>query len=69
MDTKPFYPPLHSITKPHLDTASTAYYLNRQQQTLRCWACLENGPIKPIRIHGRLAWPVYEIRKLLGEQL
>jgi len=41
-------------------------YLNRKAQTLRTWACYENGPIRPIRVHGRLAWSVDEIRKVLG---
>lgn len=59
-------PPLDSITRACIPTAEAAYYLNRQPQTMRAWACLENGPIRPIRINGRLAWPVAEIRKLLG---
>lgn len=61
------YPPLSFITKPCLDTAAAAYYLNRQPQTLRIWACLESGPIRPLRVAGRLAWPVSRIRALLGE--
>lgn len=47
-------------------TAVAAKALNRAPQTLRKWACLENGPIRPIRIHGRLAWPVDEINALLS---
>ena len=62
------YPPLEQVTRPAVDTAAAAYYLNRQQQTLRGWACLENGPIRPIRINGRLAWPVAELRRVLGVQ-
>jgi len=49
-----------------LTTSEAAYHLNRAAQTLRLWACHDNGPIRPIRIHGRLAWPVAEIRRLLG---
>ena len=60
------YPPLESVTRPAVDTAEAAYYLNRQQQTLRVWACKESGPIKPLRINGRLAWPVQKIRELVG---
>lgn len=60
------YPPLEQVTRPAVDTAAAAYYLSRQQQTLRAWACLENGPIRPIRINGRLAWPVAELRRVLG---
>lgn len=60
------FPTLESVTRPTVDTAAAAYYLNRQQQTLRGWACLENGPLRPIRINGRLAWPVAELRRVLG---
>ncbi len=46
------------------DVAAAA--LNRRPQTLRKWACLENGPIRPVRINGRLAWRVADIQALLG---
>jgi hypothetical protein len=60
------YQPLGAVTTPTVSTAEAAHYLNRQAQTLRIWACTKTGPIRPIRVHGRLAWPVAEIRKLLG---
>jgi hypothetical protein len=60
------FPPLESVTRPNVDTAAAAYYVNRREQTLRCWACHENGPIRPLRINGRLAWPVAELRRVLG---
>lgn len=60
------FPTLDSETRPAVDTASAAYYLNRRPQTLRGWACLENGPLTPRRINGRLAWSIAEIRRLLG---
>ncbi len=47
-------------------TSVAAYYLNRSPQTLRMWACKENGPLRPIRINGRLAWSVATIRAILG---
>ena len=53
-------------TRPTVVTAAAAYYLNRRPQTLRGWACLENGPLRPIRIAGRLAWSTAEIKRLLG---
>jgi hypothetical protein len=62
----PPFPPLESVTRPTVDTAAAAYYLNRKPQTCRAWACLENGPLRPIRISGRLAWPVSELRRVLG---
>ena len=53
-------------TRAAVDTATAAYHLSRQPQTLRGWACLENGPLRPIRVHGRLAWPVAELKRVLG---
>ena len=62
------FTPLAQEQRTHVDTAATAYYLNRRPQTLRGWACLENGPLRPIRIMGRLAWNVAEIKALMGVQ-
>ena len=59
------FPPLESVTRPTVETASAAHYLNRPQ-TLRGWACLENGPLRPVRINGRLAWKVSDLRRVLG---
>jgi len=64
--TAPTFTPLALKTRPAVDTAAAAHYLSRRPQTLRGWACLENGPLRPIRICGRLAWPVADIRRLLG---
>lgn len=60
------FQPLESVTRPAVDTASAAHYLNRRPQTLRGWASAEDGPIRPMRINGRLAWPVSELRRVLG---
>lgn len=59
------FPPLNSVTRPTVPTDEAAYYLNRKPQTLRAWACLESGPLRPVRINGRLAWSVSAIRALL----
>lgn len=58
--------PLEKVTTPTVKTDAAAHYLNRQPQTLRIWACKENGPIRPIRINGLLAWRVYDIKRVLG---
>lgn len=58
--------PLAQETRTALPTREAAAHLNRAQQTLRIWACREDGPIRPIRINGRLAWPVSELRRVLG---
>lgn len=47
-------------------TQVAAAAINRRPQTLRKWACLENGPIRPIRINGRLAWRVSDLDLLLA---
>ncbi|MDQ0027755.1 hypothetical protein J2X90_005591 [Variovorax paradoxus] len=60
------FPALETVTRPAVDTAAAAHYLNRRPQTLRGWACLENGPLRPLRINGRLAWPVADLRRVLG---
>lgn len=60
------FPPLELVNKPNVDTAHAAYLLTRRPQTLRAWACLENGPLRPVRINGRLAWPVSELLRVLG---
>lgn len=52
-----------------LPTEAAAFHLNRKPQTLRCWAMRENGLIRPLRINGRLAWPVKEIKKVLGMEV
>lgn len=57
--------PLLVETRTTLPTPEAARHLNRAQQTLRIWACREDGPIRPIRINGRLAWPVSELRRVL----
>lgn len=64
--TEPAFPPLESVNRPTVPTEQAGYYLDRRPQTLRGWACLENGPLRPIRINGRLAWSVSDLRRLLG---
>jgi hypothetical protein len=59
-------PGLSAENRPTVNTATAAYYLNRQAQTLRVWASKESGAIRPIRVNGRLAWPVADLKKLLG---
>jgi hypothetical protein len=58
------FPPLELERRPNVSTDQAAHYLLRRPQTLRQWACLENGPLRPLRINGRLAWPMAEIRRV-----
>lgn len=56
---------IHDIIET-VTTNVAANKLNRSPQTLRKWACLESGPIRPIRINGRLAWRVADLQNLLN---
>lgn len=58
--------PLDRELRVALQTEEAARHLNRKPQTLRSWACFDNGPIRPIRINGRLAWTVADIKALLA---
>jgi hypothetical protein len=62
------FPALENVTRPTVDTAAAAYYLNRRPQTLRGWACAESYPdgLRPVRVNGRLGWPIDGIRRALG---
>jgi len=59
------FPDLRTEQRPAVDTATAAHWLSRRPQTMRIWA-LTGHPIMPRRVNGRLAWPVAEIRRLLG---
>lgn len=60
------FTPLELETRPTVDTAAAAHYLRKAQQTMRIWACKENGPLRPIRVGAHLHWKTADIRKLLG---
>jgi hypothetical protein len=62
------FPELAALAKGRdtLPTNDAAPAINRRPQTLRKWACLENGPIRPVRINGRLAWRVSDLQNLLS---
>jgi len=62
----PQFTKLELVTRPTVTTEEAAHYLNRKPQTLRSWASAEPAGVPhPIRINGRLAWPVAAIRALL----
>jgi hypothetical protein len=63
------FPPLEQVTRPNIPTDQAAYYLNRRPQTLRIWAMKQDGLLQPLRVNGRLAWPVKEIKKVLGVEV
>lgn len=63
------FTPLELEARPTVDTAAAAHYLHLAQQTMRIYACKENGPLRPRRINGRLHWVTADIRRLLGVAL
>ncbi|CAN7465923.1 hypothetical protein [Acidovorax sp. Leaf78] len=62
------FPPLEQVNRPTVPTEQAAHYLLRRSQTLRSWACAETFPkgLRPVRINGRLGWPVAGICAVLG---
>ena len=60
--------PLHLETRTHVTTAVMCRHLGRKEQTARGWASAETFPegLRPLRLNGRLAWPVAGILKALG---
>ena len=62
------FPPLEQINRPTVPTEQAGYYLDRRPQTLRGWASAETFPdgLRPVRVNGRLAWPVAGIKRVLG---
>ena len=63
---KTIYTPLADEVRLNLPTNEASFHLNRAQQTLRLWAMREDGPVRPIRINGRLAWSVSSIKAVLN---
>lgn len=61
--------PLDQESRATIPTWEAAAHLSRAQQTLRIWAMRNDGPVKALRVHGRLAWPVSEIKKVLGVEV
>jgi hypothetical protein len=66
-DGGPFgFIPLEQENRTHVSTKVMCRHLGRKEQTARGWACHEDGPLRPIRVNGRLAWAVADIKRLLG---
>ena len=62
------FPPLELVNRPTVPTEQAAHYLLRRPQTLRGWHSQGTCPdgLRPVRINGRLGWPVAGIRAVLG---
>jgi hypothetical protein len=57
--------PLDAVVRPMLTTREAAFYLNRQPKTLIHWNHHDSGPLRPVKIRGRLAWPTELVRALV----
>lgn len=66
MKQSPVFQHLDSETRCVIDTRTAAHYLNRRPQTLRAWAKSPVSPLQPIRLLGRLVWPVAAIRNIVA---
>lgn len=66
MNTSSRYTSLDQESRTTIPTNEAAHHLNRRPQTLRAWACLEDGPIRPVRINGRLSWRVSDIKRIVA---
>ncbi len=60
------FTPLELETRPTVNTAAAAFHLQKAVQTMRIYACKENGPLRPIRVGAHLHWKTDDIRRLLG---
>ena len=60
------FPPLEEVTKPLLTTDEYCHYSNYKKQTVWLHASTERGPVRPIRVGGRLGWPTKAVKQLLG---
>jgi hypothetical protein len=49
-----------------LKTAEYARTIGITGQSARRHACYETGPVRPIRVGGRLLWPVDQIASVLN---
>lgn len=67
MQTDTQYTALVRENRTVIDTNAAAFHLGRKPQTLRKWACHEDGPLRPVRIMGRLAWNVADIMRIVSE--
>lgn len=65
--SKQGFPPLTNEQRPTVSTNQAAHYLDRAPRTLRGWATAgDSSPIVPLRVNKRLAWPVADIKRILG---
>lgn len=52
-----------------VNTFVAAKLLHLHPDTIRRWACIDSGPIRPIKIGRELLWRVSDIGKVLSGEL
>jgi hypothetical protein len=59
------FPPIDLEHRPIVKTDQAAHYLTRTPQTLRGWSHSGKFPegLRPVRVNGRLGWPMDGIRR------
>jgi hypothetical protein len=62
----PAVTPLDKETRLFVDTDTAAFHLMRKPQTMRAWACHQDGLLRPVKIGNRLGWRVADIKALMG---
>ncbi len=67
MQTETKYTALVRENRTVIDTNAAAFHLGRKPQTLRKWAVYGSGPLRPVRIMGRLGWNVADILRIVSE--
>lgn len=61
------FSPLEHVTRTIVTTEEAAFYLNRRPQTMRSIASTQPaGMPRPLKINGRLAWRVADIKAVLN---
>ena len=58
------------MNHPYICTNTVASLLHIKPQTIRKWACYEQGPLKirPLKVAGKLLWETKAVIKLLNIQ-
>jgi len=59
--------PLDQEARTAIPTPIACVHIDRKPSCLYEWSSKGNGPIKPVKVNGRLLWLVADIRRLLTQ--
>ncbi|WP_407081639.1 helix-turn-helix domain-containing protein [Methylomonas montana] len=51
-----------TLDRETVTTKEAAAFLNRKVQTLHTWAWSGKGPVKPVKVGGRWAWRIDDLK-------